>query len=99
MKLQLQRKTRGLLTGGGAGIRRSVVVGGVGGGRLGWAGTGGGGGGVGGLALTIVVTLRSLSCSTWIVSSIVASSSLWRNMCKNSCSEHETCDIVKSFPS
>ena len=69
-----------ILTVGGAGIRLTVVVGSVGGRRLGCGGTGGGGGGVGGLELTIVVTLRSLSCSTWIVSSIVASSSLWRNM-------------------
>ena len=77
------RKTCIILTGGGADIRRTVV-GSVGGGRLGWGGTGGGGGGTGGLALVaIVVTLRSLSCSTWIVSPIVASSSLWRNMCKN----------------
>ena len=54
------RKTCIILTGGGADIRRTVVVGSVGGGRLGWGGTGGGGGGTGGLALVaIVVTLRS----------------------------------------
>ena len=77
------RKTCKILTGGGADIRRTVVVGSVGGGRFGWGGTGGGGGGTGGLALVaIVVTLRSLSCSTWIVSPIVASSSLWRKVQK-----------------
>ena len=77
------RKTCKILTGGGADIRRTVVVGSVGGGRFGWGGTGGGGGGTGGLALVaIVVTLRSLSCSTWIVSPYVAPSSLWKNMKK-----------------